>query len=73
MIPIKSGSQKGGVLSQPWNMGSGKWQPSAQDLPDQFLFLFMMRKEPGGFFVCLFFLLFFVCFFSGLLNLLCSF
>ena len=54
MIPIKSGSQKGGVLSQPLNMGSGKWQPSAQDLPDQFLFLFMMRKEPGGFFVCLF-------------------
>lgn len=61
MIPIKSGSQKGGVLSQPWNMGSGKWQPSAQDLPDQFLFLFMMRKEPGGLFF--FFLLFFVCFF----------
>ena len=61
MIPIKSGSQKGGVLSQPWNMGSGKWQPSAQDLPDQFLFLFMMRKEPGGFFVCLF-----VCFYCFL-------
>ena len=74
MVPIKSGPQKGGVLSPPWNMGSGRWQPSAQDLPAQFLFLFLMRKEPGVFcFVLLFFLLFFVCFFSGLLNLLFSF
>lgn len=61
MIPIKSGSQKGGVLSQHRDMGSGRWQPSAQDLPTQFLFLFMMRKEPGGFFFFLvvFCLLFF--------------
>ena len=62
MIPIKSGSQKGRVLSQPWNMGSGRWQPSAQDLPNQFLFLFMMRKEPGGFFF--FFLVVFCLLFS---------
>ena len=61
MIPIKSGSQKGRVLSQPWNMGSGRWQPSAQDLPNQFLLLFMMRKEPGGFF---FFLVVFCLLFS---------
>ena len=65
MIPIKSGSQKGGVLSQPLNMGSGKWQPSAQDLPDQFLFLFMMRKEPGGFFFFFFFLVVFFFFWTS--------
>lgn len=70
MIPIKGGSQKGGVLSQHRDMGSGRWQPSAQDLPIQFLFLFMMRKEPGGFFFPCCFLF---AFFSGLLNLLFSF
>ena len=59
MIPIKGGSQKGGVLSQHRDMGSGRWQPSAQDLPIQFLFLFMMRKEPGGFFFLVVFCLLF--------------
>lgn len=59
MIPIKSGSQKGGVLSQHRDMEVGGGSHLLRTCPLSSCF-FMMRKEPGGFFFLVVFCLLFL-------------